>query len=72
MKPAERLTLRARQLLDDPTLSPNQRIDNADALMKQLITTIALRPETLEPMLADIADVAVRDAMRAAVTAGTT
>lgn len=64
----ERLNLRARQLLDDPTLGPNQRIANAAALLKQL--AIALRQSgRLDDMLAEITDLTVREQMRAAIEA---
>ncbi len=59
-----RLNLRARQIMDDPTLSPNQRLSNAAALLKALA-----RSGQVESMLAEITDDAIRVAMRAAIDA---
>lgn len=65
----ERLNLRARQLLDDPTLGPNQRITNGAALLKQLAVSVKSDPGRLASLLAEITDVTVRDQMRAAIEA---
>jgi len=64
----ERLNLRARQLLDDPTLSQNQRIPNASALLKHLAESLARTPGRRSALLAEITDQSVRDAMDAALT----
>lgn len=63
----ERLNLRARQLLDDPSLSQNQRIKNAPALLKQLALSVHADTGKRDAMLAEITDETVREAMRAAL-----
>lgn len=66
MNERDRLVLRARQLLDDPTLSQNQRIPNAAVLLGTLAASTrgtALR----EAVLSEIDDPDVRDQMRRAL-----
>lgn len=67
MNTGDRLTLRARQILDDPTLPANQRLKNSAALLAQLAASVRERPEMRESLLSEIADVSVRDQMRAAL-----
>ncbi len=66
MNESERLTLRARQILDDPTLSQNQRVLNPQALLVALAHATT-DPETREAMLTEIADLTVRESMRMAL-----
>jgi hypothetical protein len=68
MTNAERLILRARQLLDDNTLSNNQRIQYAPALLRQL----ALNTPSLarrRAALNEVTDPAVQAALAAALEA---
>lgn len=66
----ERLNLRARQILDDPTLAPSQRIGNASVLLNELRNSVRSDDtDTLLPgLLAEITDEAVREQMRVALT----
>ena len=64
----ERLTLRARQLMDEDGLSNNQRIANAPALLMQLALstqTVAMR----DAVLAEVRDPDVRTRLAAALDA---
>ncbi len=63
----ERLTFRARQLLEDPTLSPNQRLPNARALLRQLALNVEDDPVQRASLLAEITDPTVSAAMDAAL-----
>jgi hypothetical protein len=65
---SERLTLRARQILSDPTLAQSQRIKNADVLLSTLRDAVMRDPDYLNAVLADIDDVSVQDAMRTALS----
>lgn len=69
MNTDERLNLRARQILDDPSLPPNQRVQNASALLKELARSVRQHPEQMESLLAEITDIVVREKMRAAIEA---
>lgn len=71
MNTDDRLNLRARQILDDPTLPKNQRIANPGALLKQLARSIQDHPEQMEALLLEITDAAVREQMRAAIATQT-
>jgi hypothetical protein len=65
----ERLNLRARQILDDTTLAPSERIKNANVLLAELRNTVKDNPTMLESILAEITDEAVRGQMRSVLTA---
>jgi len=65
---SERLTLRARQILNDPTLSQSQRIANADILLTTLRDAVLRDQAFLDAVLADIDDADVKDAMRTALS----
>lgn len=65
----ERLNLRAKQILDDASLSANQRVKNPGALLKQLAANVKGNRDRRKAMLAEITDVDVRAAMDAAVSA---
>jgi hypothetical protein len=65
----ERLNLRARQILDDPTLPSNQQIANAHVLLAELKNSVKGHPDVLAGLLAEITDAGVRKQMRAALTA---
>ena len=65
---SKRLTLRARQIMKDPTLPVPQRIQNADTLMLALRDAVARDSNYLAAVLADIDDEGVRDAMRQALS----
>lgn len=69
MNTDDRLNLRARQMLDDPTLSSRDRIANPDALIKQLALSVKDDPARLASVLAEITDTDVREQMRAAIAA---
>lgn len=62
-----RLNLRARQILDDPTLAQNQRVSNPDALLKQLAASVEDDDAKRDAMLDEISDPSVREAMRSAI-----
>ncbi len=63
MTEKERLQLRARQILDDPTLHRNDRIKNPAALLKQLKATMAEKgPDALTELLDSISDAPTPDA----------
>lgn len=61
----ERLNIRARQLLDDPTLPSSQRLPNAAHLLAVLKADATRNRALRDSVLADIADPAVRAAMAA-------
>lgn len=67
MNESDRLNLRARQILDDPDLSQNQRIPNAGALFKHVVRSAQIDPSYLSAILAEISDPIVRDAFSQAV-----
>ena len=67
MNEADRLNLRARQILDDPALGQNQRIANAGGLFKQIVTSTQADPTYLDAIVAEISDDTVRAAMQTAV-----
>ncbi len=67
MNTDDRLNLRARQILDDPTLSQNQRIQNPSALLKELARSVRQNEGRLEAILSQIADDDVREKMRVAL-----
>ncbi len=68
----ERLTLRARQLLDDPTLPQNLKLKNSAALLQQLALSLRGDPARRASMLEEISDLTVRAQMDAALTAAGT
>ena len=63
----DRLNLRARQILDDPTLSPNQRIDHPEALLSELVKFVKNDPVQMDALLSEITDLDVREKMRLAL-----
>jgi hypothetical protein len=63
----ERLVLRARQLLDDDTLPPQARLENAGALLRQLALDVRDRPLLFDAVLAEITDASVQARMRDAL-----
>ncbi len=65
----ERLNLRARQILDDPSLSPNQRVSHPDALLKALVQSVREDRSRLDAIVDEITDDAVASAMRSAIEA---
>jgi hypothetical protein len=67
MNESERLTLRARQLLDDPTLSQNLRVPNASALLKALAQSVQGAADRRAAVLDSIADNDVRMRLDAAL-----
>lgn len=71
MNTDDRLNLRARQILDDPTLPPSQRIANPGAVLKQLAQNVQGDPATLASMLAEITDATIASDMAAAILAVT-
>lgn len=65
----DRLNLRARQLLDDPTLPQNLKIKNGAALLQQLALTVRGDATRRASLLAEITDEQVRTQLDAALTA---
>jgi hypothetical protein len=63
-----RLTLRARQILSDPTLPDRQRITNADSLLTTLRNSIADGSVSLNDVLTDIDDPEVKRSMLKALS----
>lgn len=61
MTEKERLKLRVRQILDDPTLSQNERVPNPGALLKQLKLNMAGNPIALAELLDSISDPPVEE-----------
>ncbi len=68
MNEADRLMLRARQLMDDPTLPGSQRLSNAAALLRHLADSTKGTPQR-ESLLGEVDDASVRRAFRAALEA---
>jgi hypothetical protein len=64
----ERLNLRARQILDDPTLSQNERIPNAATLLKQLALNVS-QAQNRDAVLSSVTDPDVRAQLDAALAA---
>lgn len=69
MNASDRANLRARQIIDDQTLSQNQRVTNAGALLKALSGSVRSGDVKLDDVLSEISDEAVRTAMKAAIEA---
>ncbi len=73
MNKDDRLNLRARQMLDDPTLPLRDRVTNPDALLRQLAASVkgftdaALAKRA--DVLAEITDEDLRARMAAAIDA---
>lgn len=63
-----RLTLRARQILADPTLSQNQQIPHPDVLLTSLRAQVQANPDYLASVLEGIDDPDVQQAMLSALT----
>lgn len=65
----DRLNVRAMQILDDPALPVQNRVPNAAQLLRQLASSVQDDPARLNALLAEITDLRVREAMRAALAA---
>lgn len=65
----DRLNVRAMQILDDPALPAQNRVPNAAQLLRQLASSVKDDPARLNALLAEITDLRVREAMRAALAA---
>ena len=67
----ERLNLRARQLMDDDTLSQNQRLQNPSSLLRQLAVTTQ-SPDLRQAVLDEITDPDIQARFAAALDAALT
>ena len=65
----ERLNLRARQIMGDPSLDVAHQIPNADSLFHVLVETVRQQPDYLQTILDEITDVVVKGAMRQLIQA---